>query len=538
MTQRKATVWWKALIYAHRWMGIAGGLLFVTWFVSGVAMMYWGMPTLSNIERVGALPALDLSTARIEPAAAARAAGISPSSLRVGMSYDGRPVYRFQDRVTVYADTGEVAGGASAEQAMTMVRRFEPAHAATVRYDRLLESSDQWTLSVAHASQLPLHCIAVGDEAGTYYYVSQKTGEPVQQTTRQERMRGFVSGVLHYVYIPPLKRRLALWDGFIVWGSFAGCVLCLSGLLVGIWRCSTTARFRYKGVTSHSPYAGWMLWHHYAGLLFGLVTFTWMLSGGLSINPYGWFSSTAPTAAQRRAVTGGAVRFDAVTLDDLRRSVATLGESFVPKEADVEQFRGALYLAADAPGASGGHGMVWLKRPGAGVFTTFDERLMIDIAREAMPSVAIADAAWLTEYDNYYYSSGAQRALPVLRVQYDDPSRTWLYLDPGRGTIASRQDRSTRVRRWLYNALHSFDLPYFRDHRVVRDGLMILLSTGGLALSLTTLWPSFVRLRRHARHLVGRRFAGASAARPELTVAPSKARAPLDAGVHPRSVVR
>src|SRR5689334_12353193 len=162
MTASAATRCWKVLIYTHRWMGIVGGLLFVTWFVSGVAMMYWGMPSFTAGERLARLPVLDLSTARIEPADAARAAGITPSSLRVGMYYDGRPVYRFQNRVTVYADTGEIVGGASQRQAMDMVRSFEPMHAATVRYDRLLDSSDQWTLSVAHASQLPLHRLAVG----------------------------------------------------------------------------------------------------------------------------------------------------------------------------------------------------------------------------------------------------------------------------------------------------------------------------------------------------------------------------------------
>jgi hypothetical protein len=517
MTASVSTRWWKVFIYTHRWMGIVGGLLFVTWFISGVAMMYWGMPSLTNGERLAALPALDLSSARLEPADAARAAGITPSTLRVGMYYDGRPVYRFQDRVTVYADSGEIVRGASDKQAIDMVRRFEPAHAATVRYDRLLESSDQWTLSVAHASQLPLHRIAVGDEAGTYYYVSQLTGEPVQQTTRQERFRGFVSGVLHYVYIPPLKRRLALWDAFIVWGSLAGCVMCLSGLAVGVWRLSPSSRFRHKGVRSHTPYAGWMAWHHYTGLVFGLVTFTWMLSGALSINPYGWFSNTGPTPAQRGAVTGGPVNFDSVTLAGLRSSLAAFsmqdpvsvrsgpsGSAFAPRELDVDQFRGELYVAADQPGSPARRGMVWLDRPEAGVFTRFDDNIMIDIAREAMPAVTMADAVWLNAYDDYYYSSDGARALPVLRVRYADAPRTWLYLDPQRGTIAASYDRSARLRRWLYNGLHSFDLAWFREHRVVRDVLMILLSIGGLALSATTLWPSFVRLRRHARHFSGR----------------------------------
>ena len=38
----------KSLILVHRYLGIALGLLFVTWFLSGIGMMYAGvMPTLS-----------------------------------------------------------------------------------------------------------------------------------------------------------------------------------------------------------------------------------------------------------------------------------------------------------------------------------------------------------------------------------------------------------------------------------------------------------------------------------------------------------
>jgi NhaP-type Na+/H+ or K+/H+ antiporter len=46
MNFRKALDWRKALIYTHRWLGIAVTTVFVTWFISGVIFMYVGMPTL------------------------------------------------------------------------------------------------------------------------------------------------------------------------------------------------------------------------------------------------------------------------------------------------------------------------------------------------------------------------------------------------------------------------------------------------------------------------------------------------------------
>ena len=45
-------------------------MLFVSWFVSGIVMMYARMPGLRAEERLMRLPALDLSTARVAPAEA------------------------------------------------------------------------------------------------------------------------------------------------------------------------------------------------------------------------------------------------------------------------------------------------------------------------------------------------------------------------------------------------------------------------------------------------------------------------------------
>jgi hypothetical protein len=512
MNARKLLDWRKLLIYSHRWMGIAGGLLFVTWFFSGIMMMYWGMPSLREAERLSHLAPIELSNARIEPMDAARAAKIKPATLRIGMYYDGRPVYRFQNNIAVYADSGELIEGRSAAQAMDLVRAFAPESASTIRYDMLLTDSDQWTLFEGPYSQMPLHRIDVGDEADTVYYISAKTGEPVQKTTRVTRFWGFLSAVLHYVYIPQLKRQRNLWDAFIVWGSFAGCLMCISGLATGIWRYSVTARFRRKNETSsRTPYAGWMKWHHYAGLIFGLVSCTWILSGGLSINPYGWFSSTSPTAVQRRAVTGGEVDLKPLTLSDLRKGMAAIRTSFQPKEADVFQFRGELFLTADNPPAydpaeprrtASEYRMVSLSHPELGTFTEFERGRMMDIAREAMPGTAIADAAWLDTYDNYYRKNrDSEKILPVLRVRYDDPASTWLYFDPHHGNIALKHDRVTRARRWLYNGLHSFDFPFIYERRILRDTVMIVLCLGGLALSITTLLPMLRRLKRHAARL-------------------------------------
>ena len=42
-----------------------------------------------------------------------------------------------------------------------------------------------------------------------------------------------------------------------------------------------------------------MKWHHYAGLLFGVITLTWTYSGLLSMGPFNWFQPDGGRGRQR-----------------------------------------------------------------------------------------------------------------------------------------------------------------------------------------------------------------------------------------------
>jgi hypothetical protein len=517
MNVRKLLDWRKLLIYSHRWMGIGFGLLFCSWFISGVAFMYWGMPEVTAEERFAHQADVNLSTATLSPAEAAEKAEVRPQyatrpaeaaekaevrpgGLRIEMR-GSRPVYRIGN-FPVYADTGEpVQTPVNELQAMEIIRKWDPEHTAGITYDARLEDSDQWTLQSAQRNQMPLHRIALNDSADTYYYVAEETGEIAMKTDRETRIKGFLSGVLHWVYFIPLRKQTFWWNQFIIWGSFVGALMCLTGIVAGIWRLSPTRRFRQKGQQSFTPYSGLMRWHHYSGLIFGLISFTFIMSGAFSVNPYNMFSGTPLSREQREVATGGAVSLKPITLDALRSGIAEISKVFPVKEVDVMRFRGDLYLSANRPLSTTEHRMVSLASPEKGAFTKFDDSVMETIAKETMPNVPVEESVWLTEYDNYYRSRDNARALPVLRVKYLDPQRTWLYLDPQHGTV-SKQERITRLNRWLYAGLHDLDLPYIFNRRPLWDITVIVLSIGGLLLSATTLWPMCTRLARHGRRLM------------------------------------
>src|SRR5215218_9108505 len=97
--------------------------------------------------------------------------------------------------------------------------------------------------------------------------------------------------------------------------------MCLVGIAWGLWRVSPLRGYRLRNHQQWSPYADWMRGHHYAGLIFGVVTTTWIFSGLLSMDPWNWHPSTTPTRDQRARVAGGAVDVKDLTVARMQRAL-------------------------------------------------------------------------------------------------------------------------------------------------------------------------------------------------------------------------
>lgn len=507
--------WRLCLVFTHRWLGIVGCILFATWFASGIVMMYARMPTMAPEEQLTRAPDLDLNRIRVSPAEAAEIAG-GGGGFEVGMLND-RPVYRFAGfggQTVVFADTGDIFDGLNVRDATEVARRYAPGRDGPIRYDRYVTEPDQWTLQAG--GTMPMHRVALDDDADTYLYVSEVTGDVELRTTRRDRFWAYLGPVTHWVYFTPFRKTGAPWGRFIIWSSLIGCVMSLSGLLWGLLRFAPVRRFRLPGGAARSPYDGLMKWHHYAGLLFGLVTLTWVYSGLLSMEPFNWFQRSGTTQIDRDASTGGPLRVDLLTLGSMRAAAAAFGPSFTPKTLGVMQFQGTPYWVANRP-LPAEDADRWMSpsllpraarprsdrlyvsavSPEGGPFARFDRGAMLDIAAAAVPGVPMEEAVWLDDYDGYYYDARGSRSLPVLRVRYADPEQTWLYLDPARGGIVQNIERVGRLRRWLYQGFHSLDFPAIYFRRPLWDVVVIGLSLGGFALSVTTMLPAWRRLRRH-----------------------------------------
>ena len=511
----------KWLILTHRYVGIALSLIFVSWFASGIAMLYGrGMPRLTSDLRLERLAPVDTSAVRLSAYEALERAELDGANRVTLLTVMGRPAYRLGgggESTTVFADTGELLADIDAAQAQSIAAAFVRLPADRLHHVARLTEPDQWSLTLR---QGPMHKFTVDDEAGTEVYVSERNADVTVLTTRGSRALAWVGAIPHFLYFAPLRLNQPLWRAVVLWTSGIGILLALLGIVLGIIQLKITRPFRFSRIGSYLPYSGWMRWHYVTGLVFGVFTLTFVFSGWLSMEPWGWATSAGRFGGGlREAFTSSAgdlAAFPALTAD----SWQTISAGRPIKEVEYVRIQDEPFflLRRDPDAGAGteirGHEPYFAVRSRDAAQTVVNARTLqphdrdfasdtlLARVKRAVPDTAISSAEMLTTYDSYYYSRDGLAPLPVLRVKLDDPDRTWLYIDPRMSQLVGRVHRLDRAERWLYNGLHSLDFSFWYYRRPLWDVGMILLSLGGLTTSAIGLCLGFKRVIRGLRGVV------------------------------------
>ena len=121
---------------------------------------------------------------------------------------------------------------------------------------------------------------------------------------------------------------------------------------------------------------------------------------------------------------------------------------------------------------------------------------IIAVAARLIPHNRIERVEELTCTDAYWYQAKGQVELPILRVVFDDPARTWVHISPRTGEIVGESTSRTRLYRWLYDGLHRWDCKPLIEHRPLWDAWMWLWLVPGLAICATGVVIGYRRLSR------------------------------------------
>ncbi|TYQ19672.1 UNVERIFIED_ORG: PepSY-associated transmembrane protein [Zoogloea ramigera] len=550
----------QALLFVHKWLGVALALLFLVWFASGIVLYFVPFPSLTPTERLAGLPPLVLDHRAVEPltglpapalddrpaeqlaglpatavdnrccltaSAAAARAGLRAAEARLGMHAD-MPVWRLlrtaPDKrwIAVDASTGALLPDLSTAQAMAVAEAFSGRRAI---YAEALER-DQWTVAQGFNPYRPLVRVELDGDDGLELYVSPGAAEVVGATRRAERAWNWVGAIPHWIYFTELRRWPERWHNVVVWLSLPGVLLAATGLIIGVWQL-------FLNRSRWIPYrVFWMRWHHILGLAVGVVTLTWIFSGLMSMNPFSVFSPRGATADEQRRWSGQEVAAQLSPAAALRLAAPLQVRELETLRFDGQAWYrlrgvdGSVLVRADGVATvdsvvAASHSVATDGAAAAGGITAADDvdetaATASDAAViAALPAADISAAlgrlraeapvtlSRLTAYDELYYARGNQpanrqnRPLPVWRAAWADG--VVVYADPASARIVLRAEHSNRWQRLLYNGLHSFDFAPLLARPWLRDSLVVLLSLLGVAMSVTACvvaWRVFVPRKR------------------------------------------
>ena len=461
---RRGVIRWLFLI--HRYLGIAVGLLMVMWCLSGIVMMYVRYPSLSETQRQGALQPLDWRGCCT--AGGAVEARLAVRRMEIEM-LAGRPVMRIAqgDGPTRLIDLidGKPIDRITPDQAWSVAAAYGAEPLAMGRIDY-----DQWTVSGEFHRDRPLYRFDLGDATGTWLYVSSTTGKAVQIVTASERFWNWLGAVPHWLYFTRLRADSSLWSQVVIWTSLVGCFLAGTGLYLGLrqLRCAPDGRW--------SPYRGFLFWHHLPGLIFGVFALTWVASGLISMNPWGFLDSEA---ADIGSVDGA-----------------------LPSGTDITAALSALADAKPAGGVS--ISLAPFDETLAFVATGKDgTRCRLNASGQALapPDMARASALLgggsaelLDKGDAYYFDSRSRTApLPVYRIV---AGNIRYYLDPLSGAVLRTSDTDDHWYRWLHEGLHRLDFTPALRSGTFRALVMLPLLLGATLVCGTGAWLGLRRLLR------------------------------------------
>ncbi len=493
--------WHRLLVLAHRYIGIGLGLLFVVWFVSAFVIMYTGgMPSLTDAERLQHQTNLQLFEVRVTPQHAQLLTQRSDAPvLRMVM---GRPAYQYAAGrgPTVFADDGSFLRQNQVSSRDIVAGFFDIDTDLVERVGRV-DEVDQWTLTIRN--ELPLEKFVLNDADRTEVYVSQQRGQVVLETTARDRFLAWIGAIPHWLYFTSMRAHTETWSATVIILSGVGTVMAVLGIVLIFTQWLRVRPFR---LTDAIPYKGLMRWHYIAGLLFGLVTLTWVFSGLLSMDPYRVYERPM-LALPSDALQDGVLdldAFNAVTSMEVGTALAGLSSGRNLKEVRFKRSLGQEYyeLLVSDEESSWGFTTLFIDAATLEPKTEFySPQQIVERVQAVVTGYEVTESRELSSYGSYYYSRPngdyATPPLPALEMRFDDPGGTWVYADLFKGELVYRIHRVGRVQRWLYNGLHSLNFRFWYANRPIWDIGVIVLLTGGLTLCGLGTFLGFRRMYRN-----------------------------------------
>jgi len=463
----------------HRYLGIILAPIILLWSFSGLVMMYVPYPKLAEVERLQLLPEIvDFSCCNAD--FYEQILPVNIQGLSIEMLND-EPIIKLEStrsgNTSYHLNSQTLLAEIDQQMALSIAKAALPSGIESIENIEKIEQ-DQWTVYSKYNKHRPLFKVSFADEESSQLYLSSKSGEVVQLTTAFQRNWSWVGAVTHWLYPTFLRKHTSLWYWLVIWLTIFSLVLLMTGVWLGI------KQLKKRKNKPLSPYRGMRLVHHWGGVIISAILFSFLLSGLLSMNPWGVLESKRFSTDSVLGKQAGRL----AVIDSLTNLPNTLWQTgFVSLK--LSPWNNEVY---------------WLATDTKGAVIRYDKNFSISKLPQTELTAAgnkLSGGADITQgliwqEDEYYYAHKDNIELPIWKVERVNGESTELfYLSPSTGEMRKNIDNNGRIYRWLFKALHRWDFSQSIRQRPVWDFSLVPFMLFLILFSFSGCYIAVQRLR-------------------------------------------
>lgn len=481
----------KLLYKSHRILGTILSILFLMWFLSGFVMIYHNFPKITDKQKYKGLATIETTQlSKLDSLVNSISHSNSIKNFLIKGSTEGgfQIEYKTNSHSYIINSEGEKLHRQSIEEIVAYANNLNPSRILKVDTVKYL---DRWIPYIRVHADFPYYKFYYNDEHKSELYVSSLTGEGVQYTNADSRFWAWIGPIPHWLYIASLRNNTDLWRGVLIVLSGMGSLMSLVGIIIGFK--SFYRRYRRKRELK-SPYKSVYKLHHILGFIFGAFVFSFVFSGMMSLQkvPQWIIPTNNPQLAAMLNDTSLIIEPQEYSLN-----YADILKKYDGKIKKIEWFK---------------YGKVPFYKAVINDSTYyFDARTSLinelSLSNNDVKNYLVNiypknefNIELINDYDNYYINKKLSLPLPVYKVTIDDVDRSCYYINPKTAEI-KYFNTNMRVRKWTYQALHSFSVKVILDRPVIWNILMWTSMIGGTLVSLTGVYLGIKYLKRKIRRI-------------------------------------
>lgn len=497
----------KSINWLHKATGVTIAVFFIMWFVTGIVLLYHSYPRVTDTDRYehmealikDEMPALSeipglSDTVAVQTLAVKKKLGETVWTLS-GIDYkkdtpmDIIPVT--EGEYVVSADTLTEPKSLTSQSLDSIAALW--ASATDIERIDTLHERGWWVMYERYEKSLPILRYYFDNADKSEVFISEKTGEVLQITTRRERFWSWIGAIPHKLYFPFLRNDVKRWENVLLVGGLFCLAAALSGMYMGIYYLIVNCRKNHR---IGSPFKK-KIWkyHHVGGLVFGVFLIAWGISGSLAmqrvpkwlVNYDGDYFVSSSKLWGKKPLCIADYRLDYRELFNKYKEIKSISwEHFGKLPA---------YLIVT------GSDEVYVDASREGVIAPLNlskediERAVKRyVGKETEFSMTLMD-----EYDEYYLSGNGEYPLPVWKVDIHNSDGSRMYISPSNGYV-KYLNRNRMAKKWLFGAMHYLGIKYFVLHNRLRHICLWLLCMGCVFVCVSGLGIYFSKVKAASRH--------------------------------------